>query len=40
MKKTQTKAFANLVSSIVLLVIEAWAYAQTYGFRVVKNAAV
>ena len=40
MKQTQTKAFANLVCSLVLLVIEAWAYVQTLGFRVMKNAAV
>ena len=40
MKKTQTKAFANLVCAILLLAIEIWAYVQTLGFRVVKNAAV
>ena len=40
MKKTQTKAFANLVCAVVLFVVEIWAYAQTFGFRVVKNAAV
>ncbi|MBQ7786086.1 MAG: hypothetical protein IJ381_08080, partial [Clostridia bacterium] len=40
MKKTQTKAFANLVSSIVLLVFEIWAYTQTFGFKVVKKAVV
>lgn len=40
MKKTQTKAFANLVASIILLVFEIWAYVQTLGFKVVKNAAV
>ena len=40
MKKTQTKAFANLVCSFVLLAIEIWAYVQTLGFRVIKNAAV
>ena len=40
MKKTQTKAFANLVSSILLLVFEIWAYVQTLGFKVVKKAAV
>ena len=40
MKKTQTKAFANLVSSLILLVFEIWAYVQTLGFKVVKNAAV
>ena len=40
MKKTQTKAFANLVSSVILLVFEIWAYVQTLGFKVVKKAAV
>ena len=40
MKKTHTKAFANLVASILLLVFEIWAYVQTLGFKVVKNAAV
>ena len=40
MKKTQTKAFANLVASVILLVFEIWAYVQTLGFKVVKKAAV
>ena len=40
MKKTQTKAFANLVASVILLVFEVWAYVQTLGFKIVKNAAV
>lgn len=40
MKKTQTKAFANLVSSILLLVFEIWVYVQTLGFKIVKNAVV
>ena len=40
MKKTQTKAFANLVASVILLVFETWAYVQTLGFKVVKKAAV
>ena len=40
MKKTQTKAFANLVSSVILLAFEIWAYVQTLGFKVVKKAAV
>ena len=40
MKKTQTKAFANLVSSAILLVFEIWAYWQTLGFKIVKKAAV
>ena len=40
MKKTQTKAFANLVASVILLVLEIWAYVQTLGFKIVKKAAV
>ena len=40
MKKTQTKAFANLVASVILLVFEIWAYTQTLGFKIVKKAAV
>ena len=40
MKKTQTKAFANLVASVILLVFEIWAYIQTLGFKVIKKAAV
>ena len=40
MKKTQTKAFANLVASVILLVFEIWAYVQTLGFKIVKKAAV
>ena len=40
MKKTQTKAFANLVASAILLVLEIWAYVQTLGFKIVKKAAV
>lgn len=40
MKKNQTKAFSNLVASVILLVFEIWAYAQTSGFKIVKNAAV
>ena len=40
MKKTNTKAFANLVAAILLLVFEIWAYWQTLGFKIVKKAAV
>jgi len=40
LKKTQTKAFSNLVASMILLAFEIWAYVQTLGFKVVKNAAV
>ena len=40
MKKTQTKAFANLIASIVLIILEGWALIQTYDFKIVKNATV
>ena len=40
MKKTNTKAFSNLVAAIILLVFEIWAYVQTLGFKVIKKAAV
>ena len=40
MKKTQTKAFTNLVASIILLAFEIWAYVMTLDFKVVKKAAV
>ncbi len=40
MKKTQTKAFANLIASVILLVFEIWAYIQTLSFKIVKKAAV
>lgn len=40
MKKTQTKAFANLVCSVLLLAFEIWALVQTFGFKVVKKAVV
>ena len=40
MKKTQTKAFASLICSIILLIFEIWAYIETTGFRVHKRAFV
>ena len=40
LKKTQTKAFANLVAAVILLIFEIWAYVMTFDFRVIKNAAV
>ena len=40
MKKTNTKAFSNLVASVILLAFEIWAYVQTLGFKIVKKAAV
>ena len=38
MKKTATKAFTNLVSAILLLIFELWAYIQTLGFKQPKSA--
>ena len=40
MKKTQTKAFSNLVISLLLLAFEGFAWWQTYNIKVAKNAAV
>lgn len=40
MPKTKTKAFSNLVISIILLAFEVWAYIQSTGFRQVKGAYV
>ena len=40
MKKTQTKAFANLIASILLLCFEGWAWYQTTLIKTAKNAAV
>ena len=40
MRRTQTKAFASLVCSIILLIFEVWAYIETTGFRVHKRAFV
>ncbi len=40
MPKTKTKAFSNLIISIILLAFEAWAYIQAAGFRQVKGAYV
>ncbi len=40
MKKTKTKAFSNLIISIILLIFEVWAYFQASGFRKVKGAYV
>lgn len=40
MPKTKTKAFSNLVISIILLAFEVWAYIQATGFRQVKGAYV
>ena len=40
MKKTQTKAFSNLIVSIILLGFEVWAWVQTGLIKPAKNAAV
>lgn len=40
MKKTQTKAFASLICSIILMAFEVWTYIETTGFRVHKRAHV
>ncbi len=39
-KKTQTKAFANLIASLVLIAFEVWAWVQTTKIKTAKNAAV
>ncbi len=38
LRKTQTKAFASLVSAVLLLAFEIWAYVQTLGFKTPKSA--
>ena len=40
MKKTQTKAFSNLVCSVILLAFEVWAYIETTGFKIQRRAHV
>ena len=40
MKKTQTKAFSNLIASLVLLAFEVWAWIQSGNIKTAKNAAV
>lgn len=40
MKKNQTKAFANLIGSIVFIVFGVWALIQTFGFQTVANTYV
>lgn len=39
-KKAQSKAFANLIASILLLCFEGWAWYQTTLIKTAKNAAV
>ncbi len=40
MKKTQTKAFSNLVISLLLVALEVFAWIQTGNIKTAKNAAV
>lgn len=40
MKKTQTKAFSNLIASLLLLGFEGWAWFQSGKIKMAKNAAV
>lgn len=40
MKKTETKAFSNLVISVILAAFEVFAWLQTNKIKVAKNAAV
>ncbi len=39
-KKTQTKAFSNLIASLILIIFEIWAWYQTTLIKTAKNAAV
>ena len=39
-KKTQTKAFSNLIVSVLLLAFELWAWLQSGKIKTAKNAAV
>ena len=39
-KKTQTKAFSNLIVSILLLIFEIWAWIQSNAIKTAKNATV
>lgn len=40
MKKTQTMAFANVITSLVFIAIGLYAVVASYGFRTVNNTAV
>ena len=40
MKKTETKAFSNLILSLCLIVFEVWAWIQTNQIKTAKDAAV
>lgn len=39
-KKTQTKAFANLITSLLLIAFELWAWVMTGKIKTVKHASV
>ena len=39
-KKTQTKAFSNLIAALLLIAFEVWAWLQTNNIKTAKNAAV
>ena len=39
-KKTTTVAFANLIGSLIFIIIGVWAWVQTTGFKTVKNTQV
>ena len=39
-KKTQTKAFSNLIASLVLIAFEVWAWLQTNNIKTAKKATV
>ncbi len=39
-KKTQTKAFSNLIASLILIAFEIWVWLQTNNIKTAKNAAV
>ena len=39
-KKTQSKAFSNLIASLILLAFEIWAWIQSGNIKTAKNAAV
>ncbi len=39
-KKTQTKAFSNLIASLALIALEIWVWVQSGKIKTAKNAAV
>lgn len=40
MKKTQTKAFANLIGSLIFIALGIWAWIQTNSFQTIKDTYV